>query len=102
MFKFGVNYHFPLFYPDAGVGNIVYLLRLRANLFYDYTFVKDARSNTAPFRSAGMELFADTKWWNQLPVSVGLRYSYLMDRDFYRRSGKHRFELVLPVNLIQR
>ncbi|MEO6001386.1 MAG: hypothetical protein ABIN89_31330 [Chitinophagaceae bacterium] len=101
MIKWGVNYHFPLAYPDAGFGNIIYLLRLRANVFYDYTKVTDARSNSANFRSTGTEVFFDTKWWNQLPLSLGFRYSYLLDRDLFGGRGSSRFEFVLPVNIIR-
>ena len=100
MKKWGANYHFPLCYPDAGFGNIVYLLRLRSNVFYDHTVVTDFRLNTGNFRSAGTELFFDTKWWNQLPLSVGFRYSYLLDRDLFGGSGHNRFEFILPVNLL--
>ena len=37
MYKWGINYHLPLFYPDAGFANIIYFLRIRANFFYDET-----------------------------------------------------------------
>lgn len=100
MKKWAVNYHFPLCYPDAGFGNIVYLLRLRANVFYDHTLITDSRLNTANFRSAGTELFFDTKWWNQLPLGIGFRYSYLLDRDLFGGGGHNRFEFILPVNLL--
>jgi hypothetical protein len=106
MFKWGVNYHLPLVYPDAGIGNIVYLFRLRANLFYDHTVGKVAYTNglriNTDFRSTGTEIFFDTKWWNEFPVSFGLRYSYLLDRDLFGGAGANRFELILPVNLFQR
>lgn len=102
MKKAGVNYHFPLCYPDAGFGNIIYLLRLRSNLFYDYTVLRDSRLSSATFRSMGTEVFFDTKWWNQLPLSLGFRYSYLLDRDLFGARGSNRFEFVLPVNILQR
>jgi hypothetical protein len=101
MWKGSANYHFPLFYPDKGFGNIVYLLRLRANIFYDHSkvFSRDKQASAA-LRSVGTELFFDTKWWNQLPVSFGFRYSYLLDNDRFGPSNRNRFEFVLPVNLI--
>ena len=103
MRKWGVNYHLPLFYPDAGVANIVYLLRLRTNLFYDHTNVKDFLSNQQPFeanfRSAGGELYFDTRWWNAADVTFGMRYSYLLDKDLFGATGKNRWEFILPVNL---
>jgi len=54
MWKWGVNYHFPLFYPDMGFGQIVYFLRVRANLFYDNSTVKSLRTGTETIlRSSG-------------------------------------------------
>jgi hypothetical protein len=106
MYKWGVNYHLPLAYPDFGLGNIVYFQRVRANVFYDYTIGKVAYSNGArlntAFRSTGAELFFDTKWWNELPLNFGFRYSHLLDRDLFGAAGSERFEFILPVNLFQR
>jgi hypothetical protein len=103
MWRLTANYHLPLFYPDAGVINMVYLLRVRANLFYDDmkgTFFRtDGSTVQFPFRSYGMEMFFDTKWWNQLPVSFGIRYSRLMDRDIDGR-GPNQWELILPLNIL--
>ena len=106
MYKWGANYHLPLAYPDFGFANIVYFQRIRANLFYDYTlgkvpYTNGARINTS-FRSTGAEIFFDTKWWNELPLNFGLRYSHLLDRDLFGGTGSERFEFVLPVNLFQR
>lgn len=100
MFRLGANYHFPLFYPDWGFGNLLYFQRIRANVFYDYTRVKSLRTGaTRPFSTVGTEIYFDTRWWNQLPVSVGVRYSYLLDRQFSGPTQPHQWELVLPVNL---
>ncbi len=103
MIKWGANYHLPLLYPDAGFANIAYLLRLRANLFYDHTIVNDffnnGRTFTANFRSTGAEIYFDTKWWNEASVTFGIRYSYLLDNDIFGGTGKNRWELILPVNI---
>lgn len=103
MWKWGANYHLPLFYPDAGFANIAYLLRLRANLFYDHTHVNDFFSDGKPFvatfRSTGAELYFDTKWWNEATLTLGIRYSYLLDNDLFGATGKSRWELILPFNL---
>jgi hypothetical protein len=103
MYKWGVNYQFPFLYPDAGFGNIIYLLRTRANLFYDDTRVQDFYVNRsvfkAKFRSAGAEIYFDTKWWNQASVSFGLRYSYLFDPVLFGQTNRSRFEIILPVNI---
>ena len=99
MYKLGANYHFPLVYPDAGFGNIVYFLRIRANVFYDYTDVKSLRyGNHYQFRSAGAEIYFDTKWWNQEPVTFGVRYSYLFNNDLTGQAPG-QWQIVLPVNI---
>lgn len=106
MYKIGANYHFPLLYPDWGFGNLVYVQRVRANAYYDFSSIKEFNRNnqllTFDFRSAGAELFFDTKWWNELPLSFGLRYSRLLDTDIFGNRGNNWFEFVLPVNLLQR
>ncbi|MGV8880385.1 MAG: hypothetical protein ACOH2A_15295 [Sphingobacteriaceae bacterium] len=103
MHKWSVNYLFPIWYPDAGLANVVYVLRLRGNLFYDQTRVSDALNNGKPFqanfRSTGSEIFVDAKLWNQLPITVGLRYSRLLDPDLFGGQRANRFELVLPLSL---
>ena len=105
MNEWGVNYHFPIAYPDAGFASIIYFLRVRANLFYDNTHVKDFTSNntdfTAKFRSLGTEINFDTKWWNQANISFGFRYSYLLDTDIFGGNGHNRWEIILPVNIFQ-
>lgn len=103
MKKWSVNYLFPIAYPDAGLANMVYLLRLRGNLFYDQSQAADFHSSGKPFqanfRSAGTEVFFDAKLWNQLPVTFGIRYIRLLDQDLFGGKGANRFELVLPVSL---
>jgi hypothetical protein len=104
MYKWGVNYHLPIAFPDKGFANIAYLLRIRANLFYDDTEVKDFYSNKTPysatFRSTGTEITFDTKWWNEVNVSFGIRYSRLLDKDVFGGKGYNRFEIILPVNIL--
>ena len=103
MWRLSANYHLPLIYPDWGFGNILYLQRIRLNAFYDYSKVysKD-KTQFRDQRSAGGELFVDTKWWNQYPLSFGFRVSYLMDPDQFDGRKGTRFELVLPVNILPR
>lgn len=99
MYKAGINYHIPLAYPDWGFGNIAYFLRVRANLFYDFTQTRSLRTgNRYNFSSTGAEIFFDTKWWNQQAVSFGIRYSRLLNEDFGGKSP-NQWELVLPLSL---
>lgn len=103
MYKWGLNYHFPLFYPDWGFGNILFCQRVRLNLFYDHVSAR-ARLNGVLTdilnRSAGAEVYFDNKLWNALPVSIGIRYARLLDDNLIDRSVRGRWELVLPLNLI--
>ena len=103
MNKAAANYSFPIAYPDAGIANAIYLLRLRGNTFYDYTYATDFYTNgtkfKGTFRSTGAELFFDTQVFNQGSISFGLRYSYLIDRDIFGGTGHNRFEFIVPVTI---
>ena len=102
MGKLAVNYHFPVAYPDAGFANFFYLLRIRANVFYDYTRATDTFANGQPFkanfRAAGTEVYFDSSLWNELPFTFGLRYTRLQDPDLFGGNGPNRFELVVPIS----
>ena len=101
MWKIGANYHFPIAYPDFGIANIVYLNRLRGNVFYDFTKVySNDKTRSKNMRSTGAELYFDTRWWNQQPVSFGIRYSYLLDNDWVG-VNKSSIEFIIPMDLIQ-
>lgn len=100
MWRFGANYHFPLFYPDWGFANIVYFQRIRANGFYDLTQTKSLQTgNRFFFKTTGAEIFFDTKWWNQQQVTFGVRYSHLLDREYRGTTNPNQWEVILPVNL---
>ncbi|HVW12475.1 MAG TPA: hypothetical protein VHB54_01555 [Mucilaginibacter sp.] len=102
MDKAGADYHFPIAYPDVGTANLIYVLRLRGDVFYDYTRGYDRfidGSSYKNFRSAGAALFFDTQWFNQASVSFGIRYDYLLDPDIFGGPGRSRFEIVLPVTV---
>jgi hypothetical protein len=103
MYKFGANYHFPIVYPDWGFANIIFFQRIRGNAFYDHTNAKARVNNVLTEilnRSAGAELFFDTKIWNALPVSFGVRFAHLLDRDLLNPAVKNRWELIIPIGLI--
>lgn len=102
MWKTSINYHMPLLYPDFGIANIVYFQRIRSNFFYDAMWLKSLRTGiTTNLRSTGAEIYFDTKWWNQQPVSFGVRYSHLLDvNKFTNKPNANKWEFVLPLNLI--
>ncbi len=103
MWRLSANYHAPLIYPDWGFGNILYLQRVRANIFYDFTKVYSInKTQTRDQRSVGGEIFIDTRWWNQYPLTFGFRVSRLLDKDQFDLFQGTRFEFILPVNIIPR
>jgi hypothetical protein len=102
MWKWNVNYHFPIVYPDFGLAQIVYFQRVRANIFFDDTYLKSLRTGRVTnLRSAGTEIYFDTKWWNQQPVSFGVRYSRLLDNNLINPGlNPNVWEFILPLNLL--
>jgi hypothetical protein len=101
MWKGAVNYHFTIAYPDWGLANVVYFQRVRANVFFDYSAVKSLRNSTiTPLRSVGTEVYFDTKWWNQQAISLGFRYSRLLDTESYQNPpNENQWEFIIPINL---
>lgn len=103
MFKWGLNYHMPLAYPDWGFGNIYFIQRIRSNLFFDYNGAQwrfNSGLRNIINRSVGTEIFFDGKIWNALEGSIGFRYSHLLDTDLQYPASKRRFEIILPINII--
>ena len=98
MWRLSANYHLPLLIPDWGFGNILYIQRIRANLFYDFQRIFTNHKNPrADLRSTGFELYFDTNWWNQYPLTFGFRISHLLDTDLITRTRGTYFEFILPV-----
>lgn len=95
MWRVGLNYHFPLFYPEWGFANLVYISRVRMNVFFDYSAGKSMRTGTvANFNSVGAELYIDFKLWNSYPSNLAVRYSKLLN------GGGSLLEFVAPVLII--
>ncbi|MBI5858659.1 MAG: hypothetical protein HZB42_13560 [Sphingobacteriales bacterium] len=103
MWRLSANYHLPLWHPDWGFGNILYIQRIRANAFYDFTKVYSRdKTQTRNQRSVGGEIYFDTKWWNQYPLTFGFRASKLLDQDQFDGFRGMVYEFIMPVNIIPR
>ena len=103
MWKLGANYHFPIWIPDWGFANILYIQRIRGNAFYDLTRVYSRdKTVTADQRSVGGEIYFDTNWWNQYPLTFGFRISNRLDADLVTGQKGTFFEFILPVSIIPR
>ncbi len=103
MWRTSVNYHFPIWHMDWGFANILYVQRLRGNMFYDFTrvFSRD-KTQFRNQRTVGAEFFADTKWWNQYELTFGFRISRLLDQDQFNGFRGTVFEFIMPVSIIPR
>ena len=81
------NYQLPLVYPDAGFGGIIYLQRIRLNLFMDNGWMKHSKTTVInPMlieQSAGSEVLFDIKIANVLPLTIGVRYAAILKPDNY-------------------
>lgn len=99
--RLGLHYQLPLAYPDAGL-TWAYLLRIRADLFFVYSQASlqpGLPVSRADFRSLGATLLLDTRWFSYLPVAVGLRYSYLLDKDYGDPGRQQAFEFFIPLTI---
>jgi hypothetical protein len=70
------NYKLPLWYPDFSFGSIIYLKRLKLNLFYDWATGMNS-DYTNNYQSAGGELTADFHVLRfPAPIEMGVRSIY--------------------------
>jgi hypothetical protein len=108
--KVSMNYTFPIAYPDWGLKNIAYFKRIRGTFFYDYSQLMRNEdvifrgSNNYLYRlpkslqrnSYGAELIFDNIFFNLIPIPIGLRQSYLLDKDLFSNKSS-TFELFLRI-----
>ena len=95
--KFGFNYQLPLFYPDFGFGNLLFINRIRLNAFAESTKSRNQRTQRVlSYKTIGSELYFDTKWFNQQALTFGVRYSYLLNADKHLEPTSV-VEFILPV-----
>ncbi len=93
MVSFQLNYSFPLFYPDWELGDILYMKRIRCNLFYDYANGNFYNNIQNTYVSYGGELTTDCHIINFVaPFNIGMRLSYLP------KDALFSFELLFSVN----
>lgn len=70
------TYTLPVCYPDLCMGNVLYIKRIKANLFYDYAQIKQTNHATRTIQSAGCDLTADFHIYRiAVPFSAGVRYA---------------------------
>ncbi|MEI6435642.1 MAG: hypothetical protein WCP32_12410 [Bacteroidota bacterium] len=73
------NYKFPILYPDFSIGSVLYLKRVKMNLFYDWTKGLENQSATI-YQSTGAELTFDFHLLRFVaPFEMGVRTLYYPD-----------------------
>jgi hypothetical protein len=87
------DYAFPIICPDARIGPLIYLKRLRSNLFYDEGSIESFKEQTSTISSYGMELIADVHLLRiTYPFAIGTRLTHLPSLS------ATTFELLFNVN----
>jgi hypothetical protein len=73
---YSFNYKFPFAYPDLALGPVVYLKRLKANLFYDGG-VGLTNGVSRKLQSTGVEISSDLHILRFIfPLDIGFRFGY--------------------------
>jgi hypothetical protein len=84
--KLTLDYSFPLAYPEISLGPVVYVKRIKMNLFLDHAYGYNVRHNaesaedlyTGWYNSLGIELTSDLNVLRFIfPFNAGIRCSYL-------------------------
>jgi hypothetical protein len=84
---FSADYALPLAYPDWSTEPLLYLKRIRADVFYDWSNGKDIllgkdKWYTGTYQSAGYEILADFHAARIIfPLSMGMRMGYLFNTN---------------------
>jgi hypothetical protein len=86
-----INYKLPLCYPDFSFGSVIYLKRLKLNLYYDWANGKN-QGDINNYQSAGGELTADFHILRFVaPAEMGVRSVY------YPSTGGWTFEFLYGI-----
>ena len=73
-------------YPDFGVGGIIYVKRIKANLFLDLSQVSRTELNKSfAQNSAGCELMFDVVNLQWINLSMGTRLNALLNTNYFDR-----------------
>jgi hypothetical protein len=96
--RLSADYQLPIVYPDWGFAGITYFKRIRLNLFFDYGYrYIEFADFDSEHNSVGAEIIFDNTFWNELPINIGLRNSYLLTGSM----KKYNFEIFASGFLVQ-
>ena len=99
-----VDYHLPLLYPDVGFAGLVYVRRLRAAAWADYTSLELPERftvRTDRMTSVGVDITVDATFFNVQDLPIGVRIPYVIEGDTFGFTeeglGDVQLLLVLPL-----
>ena len=97
LISFKSDYTFPIAYPDLAIGPLLYLKRIRGNLFYDVALNSFKQENhwvNQKLSSRGFDLTADFHFLRIIfPINAGVRLIYVPQLNQYSS------QLLLSVDL---
>ncbi len=83
LFSISFNYKFPLICPDLSISSLIYLKRIKLNLFYDYADSK-LKGEKSIYRSTGIETTFDCHFLRMIvPFDLGFRTIYKPDHNSF-------------------
>ena len=92
LLSLSINYKLPLWYPDFSFGSVIYLKRLKINLYYDWANGKNP-GYINEYQSMGGELTADFHFLRFTgPIEMGVRSIY------YPVTGHWGFEFLYSIS----
>ena len=108
--RISLNYAFPICYPDLAIGPLIFIKRIKANLFYDYArtiFNNNAIEAFTPltsvtfngivpysediYKSLGVELNFDIRTLRLFDLDMGIRFSNTLKTNDY----SPKFEIII-------
>jgi hypothetical protein len=90
--SFSLNYALPLWYPDFSFGSVIYLKRLKINLYYDWANGKN-QDYFDEYQSMGGELTTDFHFLRFVaPIEMGIRSIY------HPANGEWGFEFLYSIS----
>ncbi len=98
IYRLSANYSFPMLYPNWGFAGLIHFKRIRANMFMDISQAK-WQDSKYDMNSYGAELIFDNKFYNLIPLSIGVRESFLLDTDWKYPNRKQWTEIFVSINL---
>jgi hypothetical protein len=86
MYTFGVDYVFPIAYPDYTLWKTIYFKRFKAAFFYDHSWTKgkldfeQQNDFNYQFKTLGIEITSDLHLFQiPAPFEIGCRINYCQD-----------------------